>query len=846
VPKLVRDEGSTSAPIVLIGEAPGDKEASTGRPFVGPSFARRLNPWWKEAGITRQDCYITNVCPRQPVRNDIDSVPPAELAAYVDRLHNTIASLKAPHVLVPTGNTALEALLGFRGITKHRGYFYSYKDRNGRELKVIPTIHPAATIYQGSTFQSSSDLEKRGKRSWSLRCIADWKRIAEEMRYPELNLPKREQYIRPTLDDVRWLHRQITALPKDAILALDVETPRRRIEVDTGDVFKSGARKGQPKTKKEWGDPYLACIGFSSDPAWAMTIPTTKAYWGSEKKWQEVRELLRGILMSRCQKATQNGLFDWFHCWLWLEVWPVNWLWDSLALHHDRDPVESHSLEFQASVFLRTTYWKDESKEADEITQTALQDIERFWAYNGKDAQHTQELITAHCSAPGFNRSRYTAFYQCLFLPLLDIMVRGIRVDEKRRRLRLAQLTAEAMTLRTRLTELAGEDLYGKTSISPMKLQKFLYETLHLPVQKKFDHKKKTRRATTDEVALRRLAMKYPKAFGEAGDCILGARRTTKKREFYDDSLLDPDGYTRCQYGFTETLRLKSWTNPMRRGRNHQNFDRECRDHLLPDEGHVWLEGDASQVEGRICYVMTGDPHLIELARRPPWEFDQHRYNASRAFGIPEELVTSEQRQVGKIAVHAAQRDMHGKTLADTLAKQLGLIRTPEECQKYIDDYFAAGHQPIKDVYFREVRHRMIHDRKLTNSWGFTMPFDNEDLTDDLYRRGYSFFMQSENGMNTNYLGLIPTWKWLIANRMRTRILQQGHDSLSFSAAPDECYDVMMQVQSTWEVEREYWGVALTIPICWKIGTAMGRTVAEFKKFPTRADVRKVIQECLP
>lgn len=836
--KFVRDDGSLAARIVGIGEAPGEHEEAQGRPFIGPA-GKILTRWWQEVGLSRQDMYLTNVCPRRPNdRNEIEAVPAVEMASYVDQLHNRIAALTNPRILVPQGNVALQALLGFSGITKHRGYFYEYTDRRGRKLTVIPTIHPAATMYQAGRKDSASifEQEKKAQRSWAARCILDWKRIKEEAALEQTVLPERKQYILPKLDDVRWLRNHVVMLPADAILALDVETPRNRIETVVGET-----KTGKPKVEKTWADPYLACIGFSFDPAWSMTIPTTVAYWKSQERWAEVRELLRQILMSRCSKGTQNGLFDWFHCYFWLDVWPVNWRWDSLAQDHQRDPIEQHSLEFQASIHIKTTYWKDEAKEADEITQVMLRDRERFYAYNGKDAHHTREIIEVHCGRNDL--AWYDQHYRSLFLPLLDMMVRGIRVSDSRRRLRLAQLTAQAITLRANLTTLAGEDLYAEKAISPKKLTKFLYETLGLPAQKVYDHKKRTQKITTKEVAIRRLAIKYPTQFGAASECILGARRVAKQREFYDDSLVDPDGYTRCQYGLTETLRLKSWANPMRRGRNHQNFDRECRDHLLPDEGHVWLEPDASQIESRICYAMTGDAHLIELARRHPADYDDHSTNAAQMLGIPLASVGFLERHVGKIGAHAAQRDMKGPTLADTLLKELGIVRAPEECQGYIDRYFKT-HPAIKD-YFREVRHRVIHERKLTNSWGFTIYLDHEPLDEALYRRGYSFFMQSENGMNTNYLGLVPTWWWLKANKMHSRVLQQGHDSLPISAAPDEAYDVMCQVQSTWEVPRVYWGTELTVPICWKIGTAMGKPLAEFKRFPTRAQVEEVVQRCL-
>ena len=53
-------EGRPTADVVFIGEAPGEVEAKTGRPFVGPA-GRMLDSLLADAGLSREDIYITNV-----------------------------------------------------------------------------------------------------------------------------------------------------------------------------------------------------------------------------------------------------------------------------------------------------------------------------------------------------------------------------------------------------------------------------------------------------------------------------------------------------------------------------------------------------------------------------------------------------------------------------------------------------------------------------------------------------------------------------------------------------------------------------------------------------------------
>src|SRR5206468_2213628 len=51
--------GPARAPILLVGEQPGDVEDTTGEPFVGPA-GRLLDRGLEEAGIDRRKAYVTN------------------------------------------------------------------------------------------------------------------------------------------------------------------------------------------------------------------------------------------------------------------------------------------------------------------------------------------------------------------------------------------------------------------------------------------------------------------------------------------------------------------------------------------------------------------------------------------------------------------------------------------------------------------------------------------------------------------------------------------------------------------------------------------------------------------
>ncbi|KKL45097.1 hypothetical protein LCGC14_2359120, partial [marine sediment metagenome] len=57
--------GPRDAKIVILGEAPGAVEVQRGEPFVGPS-GKLLSQILAQAGIRKDQCYITNVVKEQP------------------------------------------------------------------------------------------------------------------------------------------------------------------------------------------------------------------------------------------------------------------------------------------------------------------------------------------------------------------------------------------------------------------------------------------------------------------------------------------------------------------------------------------------------------------------------------------------------------------------------------------------------------------------------------------------------------------------------------------------------------------------------------------------------------
>lgn len=856
--RIIPDDGARSARIVLVGEMPASHEEAQGRPFVGPSGGL-LAKWWREIGLQRSDLYITNVVPyRHNKANKVELVPWDERAQYVEELHDRIARLDDPWLIVPTGNTALKALVGKTGITKHRGSIYAYRDRRGRIIKVIPTIHPAALFRVPY---------------WEKRCVLDWQRIADDATFRELRLPEREHFIKPTITDLWDYYEDAKARAK--CLVFDIETPRKSTVLSDGTVYKSGKRKGQPKVKKVLGDARITLVGFSFESHFSFTIDTTLEYWRDEQQLAEAWQVIRLLMALPVPKGAQNGYaFD--RPWL-LEpeyACPVrNFLWDSLPLHHCRDGRDDHAMHYQQSLYTREPYHKDEAKDPDEMSKWTA-DLDTFRRYTGKDCCVTLDLIDAHMAYLG-ERGRlqfYLDNYHALFNAMLRAMLQGAPVAEKTRALRYNRLRANCIEVRHKLAGWAGESLAGPKSLSSKKLAKFLYETLDLPVQ--YARMKKpdgSRSVTADEVAVRRLMVRYPKKLGSfetdkegnfvrpdmPGPLILRHRREDTLSKFYADTRYDADDTIRCTYKFgPPTLRLASSKNWRRSGSNLQNIDREMRDVFVPLPGCIWLEVDLSQAEDRVVKMyaaaVTKDPErrdlLLARARANPWENDEHMrgaaiifYNSQRAitdqFFANDERVTKPQRYLAKRARHASNYDMKGKRLAEETLKD-GVVLSDEEGQVYIDAILDRDIPEVR-LWQMSIRREILLYKALTNSWGLIFDYTYDRLSDELYREGYAAKPQSDVGILLNRWGFAPMDRYCITLSKQYPHLPspvihlQMHDALHFSTPPELAWSIYSEARHNLERPRVYAGNACTIPLEVKLGKNMKGSV-EFKKPPTR------------
>jgi uracil-DNA glycosylase family protein len=167
--QVVPGEGPRHAPIMLVGEQPGDQEDRQGHPFVGPA-GRILDRAIVDAGIERKQVFVTNAVkhfkfePRGKRRlHKRPSAGEVDACRWWLNLERTIVK---PRVIVALGATAVRGVLG-RSVTisSVRGEVL----REG-DAQVIVTIHPSSILRQ-------QDDESREREYKGL--VADLRRCAK-------------------------------------------------------------------------------------------------------------------------------------------------------------------------------------------------------------------------------------------------------------------------------------------------------------------------------------------------------------------------------------------------------------------------------------------------------------------------------------------------------------------------------------------------------------------------------------------------------------------------------------------------------------------------------------------
>lgn len=564
--------GPRSAEIAIVGEAWGSEEERLHRPFVGES-GRELDKMLAEAGITREECFCTNLVSARPPRNEFTQFlfPTKEAKASKQELVNGLAlrpiaqegldklarqlAIVRPSLIIACGNYPFWAFSsnakisnsgkpsGYKvpaGITTWRGS-QLVCDRIARNTRLLPIIHPAAIV-----------------RQWYLRAIT-----VHDLRVRG-GLARKGSWAKPVYNAIApplfhqatsWLLRTLHALEATPTeIMVDLETDRYRV---------------------------IACIGLARSRLEALCIPFIRpTSGGGTTPWwtftQEVElvKLLRAVLNHpNAILVGQNFAYDIQYLGKW---WNIRRRLggDTMINQHVMFPGTPKTLGYLASLYADDyySYWKEDSKD-----WKAEGDITKHLLYNCDDCIYTWIIYQSQKDAiikMGLTEQVKTKVEEWHLA--VEMMERGVLLDKRERGGMTLRVAAAAYDRQERLQRMVPEFCRPPTKKgaapfynSPPQQHQLLYEMLGL----KSVHHRKTGNITVNDEALHELKLRYP-YLTRLFDTILELRSLGVFANNYLSAAVDPDGRWRTSFNVAgpETMRWSSSENAFGRGVNLQNL----------------------------------------------------------------------------------------------------------------------------------------------------------------------------------------------------------------------------------------------------------------------------------
>lgn len=796
---------------MIVGEAPGSEEEIRGEPFVGAS-GMELTKMLHEAGISRSECFVTNVARERPFANDINNFI-AKAKKDVTHLHRPLRDKQClypiidgfdllqreirmvrPNVILALGNVPMWALTGRWGITKWRGSMLETDDVCAIPgIKVIPTYHPAAVL-----------------RQWDWRAVAvnDLRRAAgfrSGIPYPK---PDWRFIIRPSYHTV--------------LAILDNLLQR----LNGGDQFRISF-----DLETRWG--HIACAGISWSLTDALCIPfltgaNIDGYW---LEWEEasiIHRLYQVLTHKSAQVVGQNILYDSQYTWRhWHFVPRV--VQDCMISQHTIFSDQPKSLAHQASMYCRYyVYWKDEGK-----NWLPGMKEEQLWHYNDLDCVYTDEcglaelemVKTLHLEGPH-------AFQQKLFWPVLQTMQRGIRIDTKMRSDLIGEVQEEIYKREKFLYDVLG---HGLNPRSPKQMMALFYTDLKQPVIMSKAKKGQPSRPTLNDEALTKIVLREP-LLKPLVNAISDIRTLGIFISNFLAAPLDIDGRMRCAYNIggsesgasaPKTYRLSSGENAFGTGANLQAVPSEkskslgkaasrgkqvalgdpyqfpnIRSMFIPDDGYTFFDMDLDRADLQVV-VWESDDELLKIALR--MGVDIHLLNVYTLDGQNppplEELVEGHpkyadhrgprkhKREFAKVFCHATNY-VGG---ARTVGAHTG--RTVKEIERSQAAWFGA-HPGIQKWHSR-VEAQVRRYRFVENRFGYRWYIF--DRIDSILPEAVAWGPQSTVSNVINRI-----WMNIYEQIPEVQVLLQVHDSLAGQLPTEKLAELLPRIREAAQVVVPY------------------------------------------
>ena len=808
MPNYVPGVGSFSAKLMIVGEAPGQKEDEQLTPFVGPA-GELLNDALSLAGTSRSEVFITNVVKYRPPLNDfskLDHIGVSLTDSIRDLWDKEINKIK-PNCILCVGEHSLNAVTGFNGIRNYRGSIL--RSRDGM-IKVVPCIHPAALFPHG----------KDPGLPWVWKKIInhDINRAVEQSRFSEFRLPQRDLRIAHSSLDVFRFFQEYKNV---SLAANDIESV----------------------------NCIPVCTGFAFNKHHALSIPLLRKIGNhhltdmSQKEviecWKLVQEQFH-----RLRLIGQNAKYDEFKQRLF-GFSNLNFTSDTLLKFHTLFPeAPEKGLAMISSLFTEEPYYKDDGKE---LKVGKVFDVKKFFTYNARDCavefECDEEMEKSLVEMGEHYKLPLVDFYYKYVMRahsfFLEMENRGFAVDQAKKIELKNRYEFLQETVHERLVDQIGHDLNVKSY--PIMYQLLFNELKFKPPKK--DH-------TSEDTLVSLMANQCKGKDGDLKKQILeGILEERRIRDQLSRAInFTPDYDGRCKTSVkivgTETGRrstniLQKPVRPKKIGLSfhtipkHGRLARDIRSMFIPDKGSVFIQGDLSQAEARIVAVLAQDWELLEAFDK----IDIHRRTAGLFFGytgnklnlshshipIVDDLEKDgPERFTGKTFRHAGNYDMRKHTAMvsfNTNAQKYEIKTSISEWKagQFIEMFHDASPR-IRKVFHEDIRSALDNGRTLITPYGRPRIFHGKHDS-DLYGEGYAQIPQSTVS-DTTLSAALAMWDEIGHDNQTGFFVSENHDALVMQVPIKEyvTYAMALKKHMTRQIDfsrnctlhRKY---VLTIPV---------------------------------
>jgi uracil-DNA glycosylase family 4 len=732
----VTASGPRNAKIMIVGDAPTEQDLRRSEPFIGGG-GFELTKMLTEAGIRRDDCYMTLVLKSRCYPNELN---------IIENLYDACMALREevelvkPNVICTVGDLALFALTGVTSSFNYRSSIMDSVLTPG--YKVIPTLR--------------SDIihTQYARRPWM---VHDLKRVKKNSLTPGLfhrdyklliAVDNSEQSFECMANRLWDLHRDINQSETQFPLACDIET-----------------RGG-----------HITCISF----AWASTeglciqlspLRNPEGFWETEQEAELVFWMQKILTHPNTLLVGQNFNYDLQYIFRHWGILPSN-VADTMLMQHSAFSNLPKNLGFLSSMYCEDhLYWKDDRTDWKEGEDG--EDEMKYWEYCATDSCRTLAVYHVLKSVlKGMGLEKVNEFQQRLRPKVLKSMIRGVRVDQKKRSELSMTLMEEAEKRKQWMREVLGYEINYR---SPVQMQDFFYRQMGM---KKI--MSRTGGVTTNDAALQSLGAKEPILWPVIRK-ISELRSLGVFHSTFVLAPLDADRRMRCSFNIagTETYRFSSSKNAFGTGMNLQNVPKggdtsdlegalelpNIRELFIPDEGQTFFDIDLD----------SADLRIVTWESNCQWMKDNFREGRKPYVEVMKEYYHDQSMSKNS---HPREYAMfkslcHGTNYlgtAEGIAPRIGLnVHETERIQKW---YFGLCPEIAK--WQSDVKKQVSGRRYVENAFGYRNYFFDK-IEGTIFNQAIAWIPQSSVAclINRAYVAIDDAYgDWI-------QILLQVHDSLA-------------------------------------------------------------------